>query len=407
MIELLLLAALGAGAYFLVAKDDDSSGGGSSPGVVGPTEPGGKVPSMTPEQDQFGRSLWELFCSQTGSRKVVPTATVLARDALRVLMPANKWPPGVRADASIRGVWKFAQTLAKQFRRDRKKAGECPPWINASPTGPGPGSGPPTGPVPGSGGAGDIFRDAYRGYQITLEWLSASSVQWTVDQGGIIPPKGRGTLGTADAALAAARAFIDARVGPVDPTDPPTEPVGPLGPVDPLGPVGPTDPTDPPTEPVGPVAPEPLTPAQRVIALANLTRATPTAGYFYQVKAGDNPTAVARAALKLGSGDGRSLKYMACIAAHPINVRTGTSQAAQPGEYGAGESESGAFYKMGGFANRYENAEDAVAGGRWWDAGGGRFGRLWLPPAELVGSSSVICDMESMPSALVAELGAP
>ncbi len=112
--------------------------------------------------------------------------------------------------------------------------------------------------------------------------------------------------------------------GPLPPVGPPlpTRPVPPVGPPLPTGPLPPvpTGPTPPPFEPVPP-GPTPTPPGLTPEVFQTYVTDTPEAGAFYQVKQGDNLSALMRQMLGVGSGSSLVAPAVRCLAASKYNAR--------------------------------------------------------------------------------------
>ena len=184
---------------------------------------------------------------------------------------------------------------------------------------------------------------------------------------------------------------------------------------------GPTRVVDKPIEPPEPDEPiEPVDDVDPVTVLGELVRPTPTIGFLYQVKPGDNLTSVARATLGLPAGHPRVAPYMRSMAASRWNwiyfVQASTKFWSVEWNGARGGLSPDAFHKVN------DNVPQAIAAGelptrmRSWsvnpnknegtplgrDAHGPlQFAMLYLPP-EPIGDPNA---PERNPVALLAALG--
>lgn len=377
----------GALVFAFVSAGGEEQGGGRR--TTGGGEPPPKIPEQTQDTD---RALWDVFCSQSEGRTIIPARRTLAKAALTVVAPDRDWPPGLRGSASEKALWSHTMDLAATFRSQAKAQGTtCPMFPSDMPSGGGttPGGTEPgtTEPVfPGVEPSEDKSETlTYRGFGIELTpggagWLyKVYDNQLTVILEGSKPSKTE--------ALDVARDYIDSISPEPGGTEPEVEPE-----------------IEEPLE--EPEIEEPLSPVERVELLQALTRPVPTPGFFYQITGSDSGgmSGVANRALGASESGAQRKQYIKCIAASPINVTTGASNLGTSDDSYAGQARDGRWYKPGGFSPRYENAQTAAVEGRWWGEGGGRFALIYLPPVELAGTT-IVCERDYVPPELLDELG--
>lgn len=355
----------------------------------GPKKPGDEPKGLPPQDEDTSRALWDVFCSQSEGRGIIPARRTLAKAGLTVLAPQGDWPPSRRASADAKATWDSAMALARVFRQQaRQQNTTCPLFPTDVPTvepGVEPEDGPEVDePTVDDGPTAETI--PYRGYIIELEPGGAGFV-WSVYDNRMMRLIS-GSKSTRAEAIGEGEGYIDSLLD-VD------EPI--------------VEPEDGP-EVDGPEVDEPaeLSASERVALLQSLTRSTPTPGFFYQVTSqdGGGMSSVANRALGANETGAQRRRYIQCIAANPINIATGASNPGAEGDTYAGQGPDGNWYNPGGFSPRYEDAAQAVAEGRWWSTGGGRFALLFLPPVELAGSA-VICESTFVPPELADQLGDP